>query len=128
MNYVFRANKPMIARWTEWKSFPDAYYGEYIQAPIGPGLYEVCQTATREQVAFGYSQNVAETLTNLLKPGKVERRSFFFLRPTRTRYANGELEYRTWAVASVADAKVAVDQVLAQREAVVRRFSPGARP
>jgi hypothetical protein len=126
MNYVSRANKPMIARWTEWKSFPDAYYGEYIQAPIGPGLYEVCQTATREQVAFGYSQNVAEALTNLLKPGKVQKRSFF-RRATRTRYASGELEYRTWAVATLADAKVAVDQILAQREAVVRRFSPAAR-
>jgi len=111
----------MIARWTEWKSFPDAYHGEYIQAPIGPGLYEVCQAATREQVAFGYSQNVAEALTELLKPGKVEKWSLF--RRSRRRYATGELEYRTWGVASIADAKVAVDQILGQRDAVWRRFS-----
>jgi hypothetical protein len=116
----------MIARWTEWKSFPDAYYGAYIQAPIGPGLYEVCQTETREQVAFGHSRNVAEALTDLLKPGKVERRGWFWR--SRRRYATGELEYRTWAAATVADAKAAVDQILGQRDAVWRRFSPSARP
>ena len=115
----------MLARWTEWKSFPDAYHGEYIQAPIGPGLYEVCQSATREQVAFGYSSNVAETLTDVLKPGKLEKRAFFWR--SRRRYSTGELEYRTWAVATIADAKVAVDQIMGQRDAVWRRFSATAR-
>ena len=33
----------MSDRWSDWKSFPDAYHGEYIQAPIGPGVYEVCR-------------------------------------------------------------------------------------
>jgi hypothetical protein len=115
----------MIARWTEWKSFPDAYYGESIQAPIGPGVYEVCQTETRGRLAFGYSHNVAETLIDLLKPGKIEKRSLF--RRTRRRYAVGELEYRTWGMASLADAKVAVGQILGQRDAVLRRFSSPAR-
>ena len=50
----------MSDRWTGWKSFPDDYYGEYIQAPMGPGLYEVCRASTREQVAFGCTRNVAE--------------------------------------------------------------------
>ena len=27
----------MADRWTGWKSFPDDYHGEYIQAPMGPG-------------------------------------------------------------------------------------------
>ena len=116
----------MIARWTDWKSFPDAYHGPYIQAPIGPGVYEVCQTETRDRVAFGYSHNVARTLTDLLKPGKLEKRSFF--RRTRRRYAVGEIEYRTWAVATLTDAKVAVDQIMGQRDAVWRRFSSSARP
>jgi hypothetical protein len=115
----------MIARWTEWKSFPDAYHGEYIQAPIGPGVYEVCQTETRERVAFGCSHNVVETLTDLLKPGKIEKRSFF--RRPRRRYATGELEYRTWALASLADAKVAVGQIVGRRDALWRRFSAAAR-
>ena len=79
----------MIARWSEWKSFPDAYHGEYIQAPIGPGVYEVCQTETRERVAFGCSHNVAETLTGVLRPGRLERGWFF--RRARRRYATGEV-------------------------------------
>ena len=58
----------MTDRWTGWKSFPDDYHGEYIQAPMGPGLYEVCRTSTREQVAFGCTRNVAESLCDLLKP------------------------------------------------------------
>ncbi len=114
----------MIARWSEWKTFPDAYHGEYIQAPIGPGVYEVCQTETRERVAFGCSHNVAETLTGVLKPGRLDRRWFF--RRAR-RYATGELEYRTWSLATLTDAKVAVEQIVGQRDAVWRRFSPAAR-
>jgi hypothetical protein len=115
----------MIARWSEWKLFPDAYHGEYIQAPIGPGVYEVCQAESRSRVAFGYSHNVAETLTDVLRPTKIERLSFF--RRKRRRYSTGELEYRTWSLATLADAKVAVDQILGQHEALVRRFSASAR-
>jgi hypothetical protein len=108
-----------MARWTEWKPYPDAYHGEYIQAPIGPGLYEVCRAATREPVAFGYTKNVAEALCDVLKPGKLQKRSFF--RRSRKRYASGEFEYRTWQTATLTDAKVAVEHILEQRETMVRK-------
>jgi hypothetical protein len=114
----------MTDRWTEWKSYPDAYHGEYIQAPIGPGVYEVCDASTREQLAFGCTQNVAEALCGLLKPGKLGRRGFF---RRRARYASGELEYRTWPTASLSEAKDAINQILGQREAVWRRFSSTMR-
>ena len=58
----------MTDRWTGWKSFPDDYHGEYIQAPMGPGLYEVCRASTREQIAFGCTRNVANSLCDCLKP------------------------------------------------------------
>jgi len=61
----------MADRWTGWKSFPDDYFGDYIQAPIGPGVYEICRTSDREQLAFGCTQNVAQSLSAFLKPGKV---------------------------------------------------------
>ena len=115
----------MIDRWTQWKSYPDANHGEYIQAPIGPGVYEVCDASSRERVAFGCTRNVAEALCDILKPGKLQKRWFF--RRWRTRYASGELEYRTWSTASLSDAKAAVRQVLGQREAVWRRFSTAMR-
>ena len=121
-------NEPtMIGRWTDWKPFPDAYYGEHIQAPIGPGVYEVCHASTREQVAFGCTHNVAEALSNVVKPGRFRGRSLFRLFGY-SRYLSSELEYRTWATASLADAKVAVSQLLGQRQAVLRRFSQTAPP
>jgi hypothetical protein len=115
----------MADRWTEWKPFPDPYYGEYIAAPIGPGVYEVCDASTREQIAFGCTYNVAEALAAVLKPGKSRKRSFF--RRLRAREQSSPLEYRTWPTDSLSDAKVAVDQILGQREAVWRRFSTALR-
>jgi len=56
----------MIGRWSTWKRFPDAFHGEHIEAPIGPGVYEVCHNASGEQVAFGYAGNVAQALSNIL--------------------------------------------------------------
>ena len=113
----------MLGRWTNWKPFPNR--GENIEAPIGPGVYEVCHAATGEQVAFGHAANVALALSNVLPaPG----RSWpFFRRAARPRYAASELEYRTCSTSSVSDAKVAVGQMLGQRQALLRRFSPQAR-
>jgi hypothetical protein len=114
----------MNDRWTEWKPFPDPYHGEYIAAPLGPGVYEVCDASTRDQVAFGCTQKLADSLAGVLKSGKARKKSFFSRRqPLRS----GALEYRTWAPGSLADAKVAVDQILGQRQAVFRRFSAAAR-
>jgi hypothetical protein len=115
----------MTDRWTGWKSFPDDYYGEYVQAPIGPGVYEVCVSSTREQVAFGCTQNVAEALCDILKPGKTRKR-FFFLR-RRARYATGELEYRTWPTETLADAKVALSSIRELRDQAWRRYAASAR-
>lgn len=115
----------MADRWTQWKPFPDPLHGEYIAAPLGPGVYEVCDASTREQVAFGCTYNVAEALAAVLKPGRVKKRSFF--RRVRERYRTSELEYRTWATGSLSDARVVVDQILGQREAVWRRFSTAMR-
>jgi hypothetical protein len=115
----------MPARWTEWKSFPDAYYGETIEAATGPGVFEVCDASTRQHVAFGASRNVSQSLHNVLKPGWLRRLSPF--RWIRMRRVRGELEYRFLPTASVADAKVAVGQILGRREALVRRFAQTAR-
>ncbi|MBM3527926.1 MAG: hypothetical protein FJX62_07525 [Alphaproteobacteria bacterium] len=115
----------MVDRWTEWKPFPDPFYGEFIAAPIGPGVYEVCDASTREQIAFGCTNNVVDSLTGVLKPGKARRRSLF--RRWRARDLSSNLEYRSWPTDSLNDAKVVVDQILGQREAVWRRFSATMR-
>jgi hypothetical protein len=122
MHAVARTNQTMIGRWTTWKTFPDADHGGHIEAPIGPGVYEVCHVATGEQVAFGYAANVAQAMSNVLPPAS--RRGWpFFRRAARPQYQSGELEYRTCSAASAAEARLAVEQLMGQRQALLRRFA-----
>jgi len=115
----------MADRWTGWKSFPDQFYGESIQAPAAPGLYEVCRSANREQIAFGCTPNLADALRDILKPGKGRRRFFFF--GARKRHWTGEFEYRIWPTLTAADAKVALKSIREQRDAVWRRHAAAVR-
>ena len=114
----------MADRWTPWKSFPDDYYGEYIQAPMGPGLYEVCRASTREPVAFGCTRNVADSLCDILKPRGL--RKWLSFRRARS-YETGELEYRTWPTSTLADARVAIGLIRERHGAVMRKYGSPAR-
>jgi hypothetical protein len=114
----------MADRWTPWKSFPDDYYGEYIQAPMGPGLYEVCRASTREPVAFGCTRNVADSLCDILKPRGL-RKWLSFRR--RRALETGELEYRTWPTSTLADAQVAIGIIRERHNAVMRKYAASAR-
>ena len=111
----------MIGSWSNWKPFPNAHHGGHIEAPIGPGVYEVCHVATREQVAFGFTANVAQALSNVLPDGRPWP---FFRRAARPRYQSHELEYRTCAAGSLAEARVAAEQLAGHRQALWRRFAP----
>jgi hypothetical protein len=114
----------MIGRWSNWKPFPDPYHGEHIDAPIGAGIYEVCHIASGEQVAFGYGANVAQALANVVRPSPARR---LFRRFTRPRFLGSELEYRTCAAGSLAEARTVAEQLRGQRQALFRRFSPTLR-
>ena len=85
----------MSDRWTGWKSFPDDYHGEYIQAPVGPGLYEVCRSSTREPVAFGCTRKVA------LRDPETARASKLVVVPARA-----QLRPRRAGVSDLADGDV----------------------
>lgn len=111
-------------RWTAWKSFPDDFYGEFIRAPLGAGLYEVCRSSTREQVAFGCSRNVADALGDLLRPRGLK--NWLLFRRGR-RYEAGELEYRTWPTMTLADAKRVFTLIRDRHEAVMRKYGASAR-
>ena len=110
----------MIGRWSSWKPFPDAHNGEHIEAPIGAGVYEVCAAATGEQVAFGYSKNVAEALSKVL-PSPDQRSWPFFRRASRPRYQSSELEYRTCPAGNYTEARIAAELLLAHRQSIWRR-------
>ena len=55
----------MAQTWSSWKRFPDAEIGDHIEAPIGPGVYEVRHTMTGRVIAFGHAGNVANALSEL---------------------------------------------------------------
>jgi len=55
-----------MAHWSEWLSFPNPKKQEYLNAPIGPGVYKLRNKRTGEWVLFGRSKNVAHRMTSLL--------------------------------------------------------------
>jgi len=106
----------MIASWTSWKLYPNAARGESIQAPIGPGLFEVREAQSGAVFASGVSDNVAVELARLTQRSGGAR---WFSRRERTPLP--DLEYRTYATASLADAKAAASVLFARREAFFGR-------
>jgi hypothetical protein len=84
--------------WTTWKPFPDPHGGATIDAPVGPGVFEVRRIANGEVVAFDHSANVARALASIATP---KPRFGLFAR----RRQAGDLEYRICAAATAMDAK-----------------------
>ncbi len=99
----------MISTWSEWKRYPRAGRGENIEAPISPGLYEVRYAGTGALHSFEAVDNVAQALA-LLQTGS---KSWFSRRETR---APADLEYRTCATSTRADAKAAAQRMIGRRE------------
>lgn len=110
----------MIGRWAEWKRFPKAGRGEHIEAPIGPGIYEVRETATGALFAFGAADSVAQTLAGLsARPGSF-RSSFKSWLGFGEGVDNLNLEYRTCATSTRADARIAAEGMIDRRETWLR--------
>ena len=105
--------------WSGWKRFPDAESGDNVEAPIGPGVYEVRHTLTGQLVAFGHAANVAHAITEL----KVDRTNPFarLFKPAPLVSRVSDLEYRTCAAASRAEAKTAAQRLKGLREIAWRR-------
>jgi hypothetical protein len=99
----------MISTWSEWKRYPRAGRGENIEAPITPGIYEVRIATTGALHSFGAVDNVAQALAML----PVGSKSWFGRRePAKM----PDLEYRTCATSSKADAKTAAERMIGRRE------------
>jgi hypothetical protein len=110
----------MVQTWSNWKRFPDAYSGEHVEAPIGPGVYEVRHTMTGRVVAFGHSANVANSLADLkLSDGSSVFTRLFRKQPLVSHVA--DLEYRTCAAATRAEAKTAAQRLAGLRQTAWRR-------
>jgi hypothetical protein len=109
----------MTYSWSTWKRFPNARSGGFVEAPIGPGVYEVRHAETGDLIAFSDSANVANALAELRvdNGGSWTR---FFRRENPTPFV-GDLEYRTCAAASRADAKTAASRLKGLRQAYWKR-------
>jgi hypothetical protein len=105
--------------WSGWKRFPDAESGDSVEAPIGPGVYEVRHTLTGRLIAFGHAGNVANAIAEL----KMDRTNPFarLFKPAPLTSRVSDLEYRTWAAASRADAKTAAQRLKGLRQVAWRR-------
>lgn len=103
----------MIANWSDWKRYPKGVRGEILQAPIGPGIYEVRHVSSGALFAFAAVDNLAEALSQL-SGGSKSLTSWF---GRRDPLALPDLEYRTFATQSHADAKIAAERVIGRREA-----------
>jgi hypothetical protein len=110
----------MVQTWSGWKRFPDAQTGDHVEAPIGPGVYEVRHTMTGRVMAFGHAGNVANALADLKLNGDVSPFARFFGRqPLVSRVS--DLEYRTCAAGSRAEAKTTANRLMGLRQTAWRR-------
>jgi hypothetical protein len=99
----------MISTWSDWKRYPRAGRGENIEAPISPGIYEVRYAATGALHSFGAVDNVAQALSLVSVGSKT-----WFVR--REPAEIPDLEYRTCATSTKAEAKAAAERMIGRRE------------
>ena len=108
----------MMQTWSGWKRFPGERI-DTIDAPAGPGVYEVRHTLTGRVMAFGHSGHVARTIAELTCGEVGTWAKLLGRQPLNARVA--DLEYRTCAAASRADARTAAQRLLGLRQSAWRR-------
>jgi hypothetical protein len=114
----------MVSTWGAWRSFPNFESGGSIEAPIGPGVYEVRHADTGELIAFGSADSVARALSKLMPQPATGLRSLFARKQAVK--VSGDLEYRTCSASSAGEAKFAAERLLGRRGAFWRKhMAPG---
>jgi hypothetical protein len=107
----------MSTSWATWRPFPIAV--AQIEAPEGPGVYEVRDSDTGETVAFDHSDSIAIDLARLHPD---QSRSLFETLFRRKRLSRrGALEFRVWPAANKREAKTIAASLRTRRDAFVRR-------
>lgn len=102
----------MISTWSEWKRYPKATRGEKLEAPIGPGVFEVRHTSSGALFAFDAVDNLAHALSSITSGPK----SFTAWFGKRDPVALPDLEYRTYATSTREEAKVVAERMIGRRE------------
>jgi hypothetical protein len=111
----------MVGNWSSWKKFPNAERGEHVEAPIGPGIYEVRKISTGDLAAFDASANVAHALSALRRKQPTWRKLFS---AHGNPWQATDLEYRTCPASSLSEARMMVQALLGRRQVYWRRSAP----
>ena len=106
--------------WSGWKRFPDVASGNNVEAPMGPGVYEVRHTLTGRAIAFGHAAHVADALSDLKRHGGVGTFARLFRKQPQVSRVS-DLEYRTCAATSRAEARTTAHRLLGLRQTAWRR-------
>ncbi len=109
----------MAVVWSEWRRFPDPHSGVGYDAPAGCGVFEVRHIDTGGQIAFAVSADVAASLRSLLPSQSAGLLSFFTRR--RVTHRAEDLEYRSCATSSLAEARAEADRLIGLRRAYLQR-------
>ena len=107
----------MVDQWSAWKKFPMSQRGEHLDAPVGPGVYELRSATSGNLIAFGHSPNVAAALSRELQPSVWDR----WLR--RQRIDVRDVEYRTMGAASARVARDHAANIDRRREVLWGRIA-----
>jgi hypothetical protein len=107
-----------MPNWSNWERVSQG--SDHIEATVGPGVYEVRHMVTGRVIAFGYAGNVAKTIGKLRFEGGFGPFAKLFGRP-RLSFRLSDLEYRTCAAASRAEAKITSQRLLRLQRSVWRR-------
>ena len=99
----------MISTWSEWKRYPRAGRGENIEAPISPGSTKFASPAPVRCTRSARSI-MSRKLSRFCR--SVPNRWFSRREPAEM----PDLEYRTCATSSKADAKAAAERMIGRRE------------
>lgn len=102
------------ANWSPWRPFPDPRIGGLLQAPFGPGVYELRRSKPEiEMVLAGIGGQVAARMSSLLpSPYGCGTRNAGDKRDYVLDHI-GEIEYRTLACTSREEAAAIERQMLA---------------
>ncbi len=55
-----------MGEWSDWRPFPDPRHGGYLTAPLGPGLYELRRTGSKQLVLLGCGGCCAARMSSIL--------------------------------------------------------------
>ena len=109
----------MVGSWSSWKRYPGAAGNEPLDAPSGPGVYEVRHTLTGRAIAFGYASDLAQALRELRVDGGGAW-SRLFRRETHPVRVS-DLEYRVCATETRSEARTTAQRLMGLRQTYWRR-------